>query len=711
MIFVVRELLKNPNQIKEEKNVKIKIMNKLLENNALINEKDNLGRDALMYCVIENNLDLLKLLISKTKNQTIIKNAKDNNGKTLISLCVAVNDFGSYENIEMLKYLIKNDFDYTSKDNENLSPLDLSLRQISNKNYNILNKYQSNNSPLKTKKEFQIEEKIIFEKPYNYEKDSNDYFELMQKLVPEEKRIKLPNLSDYHSEFFELYEENEEYWEASLTKVNIQNGVYGEYMFYFIQLIHDKGKDMYIVTTQFGRIGDEGENQRSPFNSLEDAKNEFCKIFKSKTGNLWENRNNFERVKGKYMLIKFNKVQLTAKELLKPFDYNQCAPSKIEDKEIKNLLKIFTDSSIYFKAVKESGINTEFFNFSMLNKELLKKARDYIFEIYKKLNELKDLTHPTKRIEESNKEKEEKINNITKISNDIMILSSRYYELIPKEKYKESFIQPFGTIEEVQQEIQMIDNLFYVERAVNILLGAQSKIKEINPLDYVYNCLQTKFTLIKQNTSEYEVIIKYIKNSSPNEKVINIFSVNRKGENENMKKWEKLKNHYLLFHGTKIFNYLGIFSNGLKIAPPEAPSTGYLFGKGIYLADEYIKSINYCDSFYNKNDKKSYSYILLCEAALGKMFECTMNDFKDLSFLNDGYNSLKSLSLTGPDLSKSFICNNGIIIPFGNIISYDNNNYKLNNQRTNMPEYIIYDTTQVKIRYIIQVERSFYIYE
>ena len=164
-----------------------------------------------------------------------------------------------------------------------------------------------------------------------------------------------------------------------------------------------------------------------------------------------------------------------------------------------------------------------------------------------------------------------------------MILSSRYYELIPKEKYKESFIQPFGTIEEVQQEIQMIDNLFYVERAVNILLGAQSKIKEINPLDYVYNCLQTKFTLIKQNTSEYEVIIKYIKNSSPNEKVINIFSVNRKGENENMKKWEKLKKHYLLFHGTKIFNYLGIFSNGLKIAPPEAPSTGYLFGKGIIL--------------------------------------------------------------------------------------------------------------------------------
>ena len=68
----------------------------------------------------------------------------------------------------MLKYLIKNDFDYTSKDNENLSPLDLSLKQKSYKNYNILNKYHSNNSPLKTKKEFQIEEKIVFEKPYSF---------------------------------------------------------------------------------------------------------------------------------------------------------------------------------------------------------------------------------------------------------------------------------------------------------------------------------------------------------------------------------------------------------------------------------------------------------------------------------------------------------------------------------------------------------------
>ena len=85
----------------------------------------------------------------------------------------------------------------------------------------------------------------------DFEKDSEEYYNKMIQLVPPEKRVKKPNLDDYKSEFYELYKEDDEYWDASLTKVNLQNGIYGEYMFYFIQLVHDLGKDMCIVTTQF----------------------------------------------------------------------------------------------------------------------------------------------------------------------------------------------------------------------------------------------------------------------------------------------------------------------------------------------------------------------------------------------------------------------------------------------------------------------------
>ena len=50
----------------------------------------------------------------------------------------------------------------------------------------------------------------------------------------------------------------------------------------------------------------------------------------------------------------------------------------------------------------------------------------------------------------------------------------------------------------------------------------------------------------------------------------------------------------LLFHGSRISNYAGILSEGLRIAPPEAPVTGYMFDKGVYFADMASKSANYC---------------------------------------------------------------------------------------------------------------------
>jgi hypothetical protein len=39
--------------------------------------------------------------------------------------------------------------------------------------------------------------------------------------------------------------------------------------------------------------------------------------------------------------------------------------------------------------------------------------------------------------------------------------------------------------------------------------------------------------------------------------------------------------------------FAGILSQGLRIAPPEAPSIGYMFGKGVYFADMVSKSANY----------------------------------------------------------------------------------------------------------------------
>ena len=67
-------------------------------------------------------------------------------------------------------------------------------------------------------------------------------------------------------------------------------------------------------------------------------------------------------------------------------------------------------------------------------------------------------------------------------------------------------------------------------------------------------------------------------------------------ENEQKEFNKKIGNNMVLWHGSRVSNFVGILSQGLRIAPPEAPVSGYLFGKGIYLADMAEKSINYCRS-------------------------------------------------------------------------------------------------------------------
>lgn len=43
-----------------------------------------------------------------------------------------------------------------------------------------------------------------------------------------------------------------------------------------------------------------------------------------------------------------------------------------------------------------------------------------------------------------------------------------------------------------------------------------------------------------------------------------------------------------------VFRIASTSCAGLRIAPPEAPVTGYMFGKGVYFADMVSKSANYC---------------------------------------------------------------------------------------------------------------------
>ena len=100
-------------------------------------------------------------------------------------------------------------------------------------------------------------------------------------------------------------------------------------------------------------------------------------------------------------------------------------------------------------------------------------------------------------------------------------------------------------------------------------------------------------------------------------KVEEIFRIERNGEFDRFNKspYAKLKgDRRLLWHGSRCTNFGGILSQGLRIAPPEAPVNGYMFGKGVYLADISSKSAGYCQ--YQTSG--GIGLLLLCEAELGK---------------------------------------------------------------------------------------------
>jgi poly [ADP-ribose] polymerase len=121
---------------------------------------------------------------------------------------------------------------------------------------------------------------------------------------------------------------------------------------------------------------------------------------------------------------------------------------------------------------------------------------------------------------------------------------------------------------------------------------------EDSVLDQNYKKLGCSIKTIDSKSTEHKLLEEYFDNTKGGYgkvKIGEIYEVVRPNEQSAFDK--KIGNNMLLWHGSRVSNFVGILSQGLRIAPPEAPASGYLFDKGIYLADMAEKSINYCRSY------------------------------------------------------------------------------------------------------------------
>ncbi|XP_026231059.1 poly [ADP-ribose] polymerase 2 isoform X2 [Anabas testudineus] len=470
-----------------------------------------------------------------------------------------------------------------------------------------------------------------------------------------------------------VYCEGNDVYDVMLNQTNLQ---FNNNKYYLIQLLEDDSSKIYSVWMRWGRVGKVGQNSFTACGGdLLKAKDIFKKKFFDKTKNEWEQRANFEKVAGKYDMVFMDYSTNEKEENQTTVD---TAPKKRIcklDVKIQSLLDLICDIKAMEECVLEMKFDTRKAPLGKLTSEQIRAG-------YAAL----------KRIEACLKKKGS--------SRELLEACNQFYTRIPHD-FGLKTPPIIRTEEELKEKIELLEALSDIQIAVKMV---QSSVdSDEHPLDRHYCSLQCKLESLNSSSHEYKVIEKYLQSThAPTHSdytmtVLDIFSVDRDGESNNF--LSQLHNRTLLWHGSRLSNWVGILSQGLRVAPPEAPVTGYMFGKGIYFADMSSKSANYCFA----NQHNNVGLLLLCEVALGDSNELLDADY-EASNLPSGKHSTKGLGQTGPD-PKNSVTLNGVTVPLGPGVKTGvgtNTGYSLLYN-----EYIVYNPAQTRMRYLLRVQFNY----
>lgn len=198
----------------------------------------------------------------------------------------------------------------------------------------------------------------------------------------------------------------------------------------------------------------------------------------------------------------------------------------------------------------------------------------------------------------------------------IVPLTSQYYSLVPHRLGRWTDVNDvaINSIEKADSEeelLQLMRDVYHVQGDLEAevdrkyrALGAQLAIVEPNSLDYCR--IAKKILATQSNRHGFKLKVnKIFRACLPDERA----RFAREGQT--------VGNVQELFHGTKNSNMVGILTRGLLIAPKNVPVSGYMFGKGIYFADQSTKSAQYALNYVN--GRHPGGYLFLADVALGRI--------------------------------------------------------------------------------------------
>jgi poly [ADP-ribose] polymerase len=252
-------------------------------------------------------------------------------------------------------------------------------------------------------------------------------------------------------------------------------------------------------------------------------------------------------------------------------------------------------------------------------------------------------------------------------------LSGDFYTVIPhrigrtRAAIAAAVIDSLAAFQQKQETLQLMKDMLQVNgNGGNVLFNAR--------VDQEYEALGCKITAIDKKEPKYKELEKYLLDSQVDYrgiKVHNVYAVRRDTE------WgaftAQLSNQRLLFHGSRISNWVGILSRGILLPKivvsmgGDRTDEGWL-GSGIYFGDSATTSAQYAAP-----GKKGTSFLAVTRVALGRI-----KDYTEITYgLNKppaGYDSCHGLRCT-EDVDSEF----------------------------DDDEYVIYNAAQQRVEHLVEI--------
>lgn len=457
-----------------------------------------------------------------------------------------------------------------------------------------------------------------------------------------------------------------------LNQVNLQNN---NNKFYVIQLIELNGQ--YQVYTRWGRVGEIGQDKPFPCgSSLAAAIKTFEGKFKDKAANPWSAsvRDNFKPKAGKYTLLDMaysddEEEEIASKPVAKAAGVVVPVAKGLQLKSpLLEFVKLIFDNDMFKEQLARAEIDVDRMPLGKLSKANIKKGMDVLAEIQATLNG------------EGGKK------------GNVEFLTNQFYTTIPHASKRSEILPVLRSLEQVQKKFELCNMLADIEIAQGLIKGAGSDGE--HPLDAHYRSLNCGMTPVPRGSDVWKTIETYMTATGPSKlKLLDVFEVDRQGEDKRFSAHDDIKHRKLLWHGTNIAVVAAILGSGLRIMP----HSGGRVGKGLYFASENSKSAGYV-----RCSGEGIGCMFLAEVALGKEHEINADD-SSLRQAPKGFDSIVARGWTEPDPSKDTtltLDGKSVIVPQGQPTKSKWNS----NSSFSQSEYLIYKESQARLRYVLKIQ-------